>query len=153
MTLRVRGLAPLLQVFDMPASLAFYRDALGFTVVDSSAPGDGVDWALLSLDGAELMLNTAYEGDARPPAPDPARVAAHRDTIIFFGCPDVDAAYAHLRARGVDAEPPVTQGYGMRQVYASDPDGYLLCFQWPATQEQEDAWRARYASRAAPSPG
>ncbi len=40
------------------------------------------------------MLNTAYEEDARPRAPDPARVAAHEDTAIYFSCPDVDAAYA-----------------------------------------------------------
>src|SRR6266481_7965456 len=31
--------------------------------------------------------------------PDRARIAAHDDTAIFFGCPDVDAAYAHLRSR------------------------------------------------------
>lgn len=149
MTLRVRGLAPLLQVFDMPRSLAFYRDALGFTVVESSAPGDDADWVLLSLDGAEIMLNTAYEGDARPSVPAPARVAAHRDTTIYFGCPDVEAAYAHLRAHGIHAEPPSTAPYGMRQLCTSDPDGYLLCFQRPASKEQEDAWRARYGSSAA----
>ena len=30
------GLTPLIQVFDMPASLAFYRDKLGFEVVSAS---------------------------------------------------------------------------------------------------------------------
>jgi len=28
------------------------------------------------------MLNTAYEEDARPPAPDPARFAAHDDACL-----------------------------------------------------------------------
>jgi len=28
----IHGIAPLLQVFDMPTSLHFYRDVLGFTV-------------------------------------------------------------------------------------------------------------------------
>jgi glyoxylase I family protein len=138
MAIEIRGMAPLLQVFDMPTSIAFYRDKLGFEVATTSAgpkPGNDHDrfgWALLRLNGAELMLNTAYEDDARPPAPDPARVAAHDDTAIYFGCPDVDAAYAHLRERGVNVKAPTIAPYGMKQLYLTDPDGYSLCFQWPA---------------------
>ncbi len=64
--------------------------------------------------------------------PDPARIAAHDDTAIYFGRPDVDAAYAHLRARGVAVKEPEVAHYGMKQLYVSDPDGYNLCFQWPA---------------------
>ena len=33
MAIEVRGLAPLLQVFDMPTSITFYCDALGFRIV------------------------------------------------------------------------------------------------------------------------
>jgi len=133
MGIEVRGMAPLLQVFDMPTSIAFYRDVLGFEVVTTSKPqGEHFDWALLRLKGVELMLNTSYEQDTRPPAPDPARIAAHDDTAIYFSCPDVDAAYAHLRARGVVAEEPKNAHYGMRQLYLRDPDGFTLCFQWAA---------------------
>jgi glyoxylase I family protein len=133
MPIAIQGMAPLLQVFDMPASIAFYRDVLEFEVVDTDRPGERFDWALLRRDGVELMLNTAYEGDAHPPAPDPHRVEAHADTCIYLGCPDVDAAYGHLRARGLDVAAPVVQGYGMKQLYVTDPDGYMLCFQWPAS--------------------
>ena len=131
MGIDIRGMAPLLQVFDIPASIAFYRDALGFEVVTTSKPmGEHFDWALLRLNDVEQMLNTAYEEDARPPAPDPARTAAHDDTCLYFGCPDGDAAYAFLRARGVAAKEPKVAPYGMKQLYVSDPDGYSLCFQW-----------------------
>jgi uncharacterized glyoxalase superfamily protein PhnB len=103
MGIEIRGMAPLLQVFDMPTSIAFYR-ALGFEVVSTSKPHEErFDWALLKINGVELMLNTAYEDDARPTAPEPARIAAHYDTAIYFGCPDVDAAYTHLCSRGVAA--------------------------------------------------
>jgi catechol 2,3-dioxygenase-like lactoylglutathione lyase family enzyme len=133
MAIEIRGMAPLLQVFDMPTSIAFYRDVLRFEVVTTSKPrGEHFDWALLRLNGVELMLNTAYEEDARPPAPDPARIAAHDDTAIYFGCPDVDTAYAYLRAHGVAANEPKVAHYGMKQLYLRDPDGYNLCFQWPA---------------------
>ncbi|MDC8014017.1 VOC family protein [Tahibacter soli] len=131
MPLELRHVCPLLQVFDMPTSLAFYRDTLGFSIDASSSPGDHADWVQLRLGDAYLMLNTRYEAHDRPATPDPARVAAHDDTGLYFGCPDVDAAYAFLRERGVDARPPTVAPYGMKQLYVTDPDGYALCFQWP----------------------
>jgi catechol 2,3-dioxygenase-like lactoylglutathione lyase family enzyme len=131
MAIEIRGLAPLLQVFDMPTSLAFYRDLLGFEVVGSSDHGDDVDWVMLRLCGSELMLNTAYEKPHRPPRPDPARIAAHDDTAIYFGCPEIDVAYQYLHAKGVTVAEPQVAPYGMKQLYVSDPDGYNLCFQWP----------------------
>jgi glyoxylase I family protein len=138
MALELRHVCPLLQVFDMPASLAFYRDTLGFEIVQAAPPADQVGrddfgWVWLRRDGADLMLNTAYDPDAvRPSAPDPARVAAHDDTALFIGCPDVDGAYEHLRARGVSVETPRVAPYGMKQLYVKDPDGFTLCFQWAA---------------------
>lgn len=132
MGLKIGGFATLLQVFDMPTSLAFYRDVLGFELV-SDAPEDGqCDWVWLRLHESELMLNTAYEAEDRPPAPDPARVAAHADTALFFGCENVDAAYQHLRERGVAVHAPIVTGYGMKQIYLKDPDGYEICLQHPA---------------------
>ena len=131
MSLKVGGFATLIQVFDMPTSLAFYRDVLGFDVI-SDAPADGqCDWVWLKRGESELMLNTAYEAEDRPHAPDSARVRAHADTALFFGCEDVDAAYAQLRARQIAAREPVVTSYGMKQVYLQDPDGYEICLQQP----------------------
>jgi glyoxylase I family protein len=132
MPIKVEGVAPLIAVFDMPTSVAFYRDILGFTIVQQSHPGDDFDWGLLRLDDAEVMLNTAYDRGERPAAPDPRRIAAHEDTVIYFGCRDVDAAYSHVRAQGLDVRPPKVAWYGMKQLYLKDPDGYLICFQGPA---------------------
>jgi glyoxylase I family protein len=131
MGLEVRGITTLLEVFDMPRSIAFYRDTLGFEVESTSRPGRDFTWALLRLDGARLMLNTAYDDDQRPPRPEPARVAAHADTELFFACPDPDAAYRHLLARGVTMDEPRVSEYGMKQLWLTDPDGFRLCFQWP----------------------
>ncbi len=141
MELGIRGLCPLLQVFDMPRSIAFYRDILGFEVVRQVPEGDRCDWALLRLHGAELMLNTAYEHHERPPAPDPARVGAHRDTALFLGCADVYAACARLRATGMDVDDPVVRDYGMIQLSLSDPDGYGICLQHPVGQTAGTATR------------
>lgn len=133
MNLKVEGMAPLLQVFDMPTSLAFYRGILGFERIDDSGGGEDSDWVWLRKDGVDLMLNTAYEAEHRPPRPDPTRIESHRDTGLFFGCRDVDAAYEYLLSRGVQVDPPKLPDYGMKQLYVTDPDGYVLCFQWSAS--------------------
>lgn len=125
----VGGLCPLIQVFDMPKALAFYRDILGFERVQASGEGDEIDWCWLKLGAAHLMLNTAYERHERPPAPDAQRVAAHDDTALYFDCESADAIYAALVAKGVPLDPPRTAPYGMRQLTLRDPDGYQLCFQ------------------------
>lgn len=134
MAIDIRSMTPLLEVFDMPTAVSFYRDLLGFEVVNRSGSDDNSDWVMLRLADIYLMLNTAYEGDERPPKPDAARVQAHHDTALFVGCPDVDGAYAYLRDRGVDLKPPENAPYGMRQLYLRDPDGFNICFQWPVAE-------------------
>lgn len=128
----IRGLAPLFQVYDMPTSIAFYRDILGFEVI-STSPVLGKDffnWALLKLNGTELMLNTAYEEDDRPAHPDDARIAAHEDTSLYFACPDVDRTYQYLLSKGISLQAPVITHYGFKTIYVKDPDGFMLVFHW-----------------------
>jgi catechol 2,3-dioxygenase-like lactoylglutathione lyase family enzyme len=133
LAIQVDDLCPLLQVFDMSTSVSFYRDVLGFEIVDSAPAGEEWDWVWLRLNDTNLMLNTAYESPHRPANPDSARVRAHADTVLFFGCPDVDGAHEQLLAHGLDVEAPTVAPYGMKQLTVADPDGYQLCFQWPAT--------------------
>jgi catechol 2,3-dioxygenase-like lactoylglutathione lyase family enzyme len=129
----IRSMTPHLAVFDMPTSIKFYCDVLGFQIANTDGKPD-FDWVMLKLNGVELMLNTAYDRSRRPAQADPARIAAHKDIILYFACPDVDAAYNHLRAKGVNVNPPKVAWYGMKQIYVTDPDGYLLCFQWGVKQ-------------------
>jgi uncharacterized glyoxalase superfamily protein PhnB len=139
MSLAIESAVPLLAVFDVPRSIAFYRDALGFEVTNTSKPFTGAKddygWAMLRINDVRLMLNNMYEDNIRPAAPDQARVTSHADTIIYFTCRDVDGAYATLRAQGIAASEPKIAYYGMKQTYVTDPDGYTLCFQWPASSE------------------
>ena len=130
------SMTPLLQVFDMPQAVAFYCDRLGFEIVAhspevESAEGRFFHWCLLRREGAQLMLNTAYDEGERPPARDEARWAGHAHTVLFVECLELDALCEELRARGLDIAPPQTRDYGMRQIEVADPDGYALCFQCP----------------------
>jgi glyoxylase I family protein len=138
MAIDVRGMAPLLQVFDMSTSIKFYCDVLGFEIAGTDGKqAPNFDWVLLRLNGVELMLNTAYEAANRPPTPDPARIAAHGDVGIYFGCPEVDGVFTHMREKGVHVKEPKVAPYGMKQLYVTDPDGYELCFQWRAESQDK----------------
>jgi len=137
MALDIRGLCPYFEVYDMPASIRFYRDVLEFELKSTSPPLGGADrfhWVWLRHGDAELMLNTAYEFDEeRPAVEDAGRVRGHGDCCLYIGCPDVDTAYEELRDKGVEVEKPKVAWYGMKQMYLRDPDGYGICFQWAAS--------------------
>ena len=132
---QIVGLCPLLQVFDMVEALAFYCDVLGFEVHQHApwfdAPYRHCNWAWLKRGEAELMLNTRYEADRRPASRDAARTQAHRDTALYLACPDVDDAWRQLTAAGLDLKPPSVALYGMKQLDLADPDGFVICLQWP----------------------
>jgi len=129
----VQSLTPLLQVYDMQRSVAWYRDVLGFQVMSTYEPDGHLYWATLQLGGAVLMLNARYEDDERPPSPPPAQ--GREDTTLFFLCENVDAAYAELSNKAGRVSAPETAFYGMRQMEVIDPDGFVLCFQHPVGPE------------------
>ena len=129
--MEIQYLCPMLEVFDMDRSLTFYVNMLGFKIHQSAGGNDDIGWVWLKLGDVNLMLNTQYEKPDRPREPDSNRVAAHHDTTLYFGCPDVDNAYTELRQKGLTISPPEIASYGMKQLYLRDPDGYNLCFQWP----------------------
>ncbi len=137
MAIEMRGLVPLLQVFDMNESVRFYCDLLGFEVLQRSPEletpeGRFSHWMWLRQGSAELMLNTAYDSGERPAVRDTERERGHGDTGLFIGCPDIDAAWRHLTEHGLDIAPPSETGYGSKQLHLRDPDGFALCLQWNA---------------------
>lgn len=125
----IKGMAPYIEVFDMPTSLHFYRDILGFELKMSSGEGDDVDWVLLELNDIQLMLNTAYEKSKRPAQPD---LSHPKSTTFYFGCRDVDGLYRYLLSKNVtvNKEPHITI-YGWTAIFLTDPDKFGLCFHWP----------------------
>ena len=131
MLFNVQGIAPLLMVFDMQASLDFYCKIIGFEIAQSAGPEHDIGWVLLKLQHIELMLNTAYEIQDRPAAQSPERAAAHADTCLYFGCNDIDGLYNHLLCKGAVLKPPCITQYGFKAIELSDPDGYHLVFHWP----------------------
>lgn len=123
-------------VRDMEASLAFYRDLLGLTVVSDRvsmiageavrAPGASARICVLAVpDSAAQLELLEYRGaGAQPIAPRPVDPgAAHAS----FWVPNITQLYERLEAGGVPTlSPPMAQTSGRRKLYASDPDGFWL---------------------------
>jgi len=130
---RITGVTPYFQVFDMIESVRFYRDTLGFKVVFASPEvetneGRFSHFVRLKLGPVELMLNTIYDSNERPPSRNQARASGHRDVTLYIDCSDVDAQHHLLTKRGLDVPPPKIAPYGLKFIAVHDPDGYTLTF-------------------------
>ena len=105
MSINIEYLTPLIQVFNMPRTLAFYRDLFGFEVVTDSGNGDDSSWVWIQKNGCHLMLNDEYEPGHVPVTPPPDRTKWHQDTALYFGA-DPDAVYDYLTSKGLSPRPP-----------------------------------------------
>ena len=128
MSRTVNKMTPLLQVFDMKASVAYYRDTLGFQVVNAYEPEGHFYWASMELGNAALMLNAAFEDEKRPEKMDPGRVRGHGDTELYFEVKDVQAVCDSLKEKGLSVKEPANTHYHTREIRLTDPDGYSLIF-------------------------
>jgi catechol 2,3-dioxygenase-like lactoylglutathione lyase family enzyme len=117
---------------DPDASLAFYRDALGFEVRNDVGYG-GRRWITVgpaNQPGTSIVLH--------PPAVDPGLTDDERRTIaemmakgsyatIILATADLDGAFARLEASGAEVvQEPAQQPYGIRDCAFRDPAGNLV---------------------------
>jgi len=110
------GLAPVFVVRDIGASVAWYRDVLGFEV--AFLYGEPAFYAGVCRGEATIHLQAASATKRQP-----GQGAAN----VFTA--DVDAYHAEIGQHGATVEtPPADRPYGMRDFDIRDPDGNSLCF-------------------------
>jgi catechol 2,3-dioxygenase-like lactoylglutathione lyase family enzyme len=120
---------------DPDASLAFYRDSLGFEIRNDVGYG-GMRWITVGpagQPGTSIVLH--------PPAADPGITDDERRTIaemmakgtyaiILLATADLDGTFARLQASGAEvAQEPVDQPYGVRDCAFRDPAGNMIRIQ------------------------
>lgn len=117
---------------DPEASLAFYRDVLGFEVRNDVGRGT-LRWITVGpagQPGTSIVLT--------PPAVDPGITDGERRTvlemmakgtfaILTLATSDLDAAFDQVQARGAEiVQEPTDQPYGVRDCAFRDPAGNLI---------------------------
>jgi lactoylglutathione lyase len=127
----VTAVVPFLMVTEMPRSLRFYIDGLGFTLKNKWTPDDPakIRWCWLELGGASLMLQEYLA--ARIP-----KEKRGEGVSLCFQCHDAVALYHEFRARNLDPREPFV-GNQMWDTLIIDPDGYHLHFESPTTVPEE----------------
>ena len=114
---------PLLWVKDMKQALDFYRN-VGFKLKESWNPRGTIQWCRVEFQGANLMLQVTDKAQTQQ-----VQAPPDRGIQLYFITDDVDPLYQQFLARGFDIKPPTIEFYGMKQVFLSDPDGRILCFE------------------------
>lgn len=122
-------LVPELDVSDFARSLRFYVDLAGFEVL-YERPED--DFAYLSLDGAELMIERGEGLWSTGPLERPYGRGINFQVMVS----DVEAVHQRFVARDYPVMVPIEERWyrrddvyvGQKQFLVKDPDGYLLRF-------------------------
>jgi catechol 2,3-dioxygenase-like lactoylglutathione lyase family enzyme len=107
------------------ASLAFYRDALGWRVV-SAWGGEGQPrGAILSAESMTIVLAEPH------PAEDRSKTHGINGTrpTLHLQVHDIDKRYAQISQSNAALFAPETTHWGTRWFVARDPDGNLLAFE------------------------
>ncbi|HEX6943274.1 MAG TPA: VOC family protein [Gemmatimonadaceae bacterium] len=126
-------ISPVFIVADVPATLAFYRDMLGFEVTFRGPAPDDEFFGIVRRDGATIMfksLGAIVDGKdvLVEPLPNFGRQPAF-SLDAFVDVPDPDALAAEFASRGVPfAAPLADSDDGLRGFVIKDPDGYGLFF-------------------------
>jgi catechol 2,3-dioxygenase-like lactoylglutathione lyase family enzyme len=122
---------------DPEASLAFYRDILGFEL-RNDVGYDSMRWLTVGPAGqpeTSIVLT--------PPTPDPSTTDDERRLIaemmakgtyasIVLATSDVDGVFDRVQASGAEvAQEPIDQPYGVRDCAFRDPAGNMVRIQQP----------------------
>ena len=114
----VRQIAPLFFTMDIPASLAYYKEKLGFECLGTWQ--DPPVYAIVARDQQVIHFRCAA-----PPTANPNK---YRDELLdaYVIIEDVDALYAEYAARGVEfARGVANMPWNAREFIVKDCDGRL----------------------------
>ena len=102
-----------IQVAEMEASLAFYRDLLGMEPVRRFSPAPGTDIVFLGREGLQLEL-ICRAGEKKE---------AGDNFSLGFGVDDLDGEIGRLSAAVLACGPVLQPAPSTRMSFCNDPDG------------------------------
>jgi predicted enzyme related to lactoylglutathione lyase len=103
---------PILNVRNVPESVRFYVDVLGFQL--DWGEGAESEYASVSRDDHSIMLSQGDQGKS--------------GTWIWIGVEDVSSFYEQVRGRGAKIVQELTNYPWAYEMRIADPDGHILRF-------------------------
>jgi uncharacterized glyoxalase superfamily protein PhnB len=120
-SLRLRAVMPSITANDLQASLAFYRDVLGFILAEEYRMEDKVVGVRLRAGTIEFLLTQDDFAKGRD------RKKGIGLRLYVMTGQDIDKLAADIRERGGQlAQEPTTQPWGARDFAIVDPDGFNI---------------------------
>ena len=106
---------------DLAASAAWYRDVLGFQIVEIGDPG----WRFFVRDAVTIMAGECR--DATPP-----QDLGDHSYFAYIECADVTALHASVEVMGGDITKPLRdEPWGMKEFGVRTVDGHRIMFGQP----------------------
>src|SRR5262245_39689628 len=129
----ISSIAPFFIVADVPTTLSFYRDMLGFEVAFRGPTPDDEFFGIVRRDGAMIMFKAlGVIADGKEVLVDPVPNYKREPAFCwaaYVDVPDPDALAAEFAARGVRFSVPLGDNDDeLRGFVIEDIDGYGLFF-------------------------
>ncbi len=122
MKAKLTGTAAILIVKDVKSSAEYYRDILGFTIIELQTKTGG--FAMVKRDDCILMF-----AEAPPDKIMPNWKIVNKTSNVYFWVDDVEAIYKEFIVNGADIDYSLyNTPYGMKEFGISDPDEYDISF-------------------------
>ena len=126
----IAGISPFFIVSDVPTSLSFYRDRLGFEITFEGPEPDDIFFGIVRRGGAQILFKAVGVAPVPNYTRDIKQGIARWDA--FVSVPDPDALAAEFASRNVEFFVPLMDTEdGLRGFELKDADGYILFFGRP----------------------
>ena len=126
----ISGISPFFIVSNVPSSLSFYRDRLGFEIALQGPDPEDTFFGIVRRGRAQILLKDVGVAPVPNYTRDINQGIARWDAFVHV--PDPDALAAEFASRNVEFfEPLKDTDDGLRGFEVKDADGYLLFFGRP----------------------
>jgi catechol 2,3-dioxygenase-like lactoylglutathione lyase family enzyme len=126
----ISSIAPLFIVKNVPETLAFYRDRLGFDITFQGPEPDDIFFGIVRRGGAMIMFKAIGVDPVPNYTRDIKQGIARWDAYVYV--PDPDGLAAEFTSRNVEFVVPLQNNHdGLRGFEVKDVNGYVLFFGRP----------------------
>jgi len=121
---------------DVSRALGFYRDLLGFTVLEEFRAGQRLVYARLKVPAGAATIALHLLA--------PSETLSTGGVRLYFEVQELEEFCKGLEAAGAKfSKPPAMMPWGWKHAYIDDPDGHEVSLYWAGSKRLEKAATAK----------